>query len=242
MPRTIGVDLKTNSERVDPLHVLREARDLVSHGEYPKALTKYRWFHDEALVHDPDVYGVRRSFALRYWKELGDIYPPARAELEAVRDLKTKALREGSSDRELFGDVSAINQYLGQVQQTSSLFTSLAERDEEFARRCFSTARSALVQTRDYPLARTFIRSPREIVERLAGRLNRSIGEIPPADTRSSSILQKAEIENYVEDIQQLLEILTGVGEADEAQRLRSMAIDSIESGEIRAEVRELLA
>lgn len=226
---------------VDPMQVLREARDQASHGEYVEALTKYRWFHDEALTHDPDVYGVRRSFALRYWKELGDIYPPARAELELVRDEKAKALREGSSDRELFDDVSAINEMLGQVERTSSLFAEIAERDEGFARRCFPSARPALVHTRDYSRARAFIRSPQETVERLAGRLNRNIADSSPADTHSSTLLQNAEVENYIEDVQNLLEILNGVGETDEAQRLRLIASESLHSADIRAQVKEQL-
>jgi hypothetical protein len=63
---------------VDPSQVLREAGDLVRRGAHAEALKKYRWFHENALAHDPDMRGVRRSFALRYWAQLGDIYPPAR--------------------------------------------------------------------------------------------------------------------------------------------------------------------
>ncbi len=186
---------------VDPSQVLREARDLVGRGAYAEALTKYRWFHANALAHDPDLRGVRRSFALSYWAQLGDIYPPARAELESVRDAKTSVLREGSLDRELFSDVDSINVVLGQVERTSSLFAEIAERNREFARKCFRTALAALVHTRDYSLARGFIRSPRESLGRLAAQLNRSIEDSPLTETASSILLQKADIENYVEDV-----------------------------------------
>jgi len=226
---------------VDPSQVLREAGDLVRRGAYAEALKKYRWFHENALAHDPDMRGVRRSFALRYWAQLGDIYPPARTELEEVRDAKTTELREGSPDRELFGDVAAINEALGQVERTSSLFSEIAKRDREFARKCFPSARPALAHTRDYSLARGFIRSPRETLGRLAGQLNQSIEDSPATITTSSTQLQKAYIENYIEDVQHLFEILVGTGDADEAERLRTLAIELIASPAIRNEVNEKL-
>jgi hypothetical protein len=240
------MDAKTASEmgeedgltRVNPMQVLREAREQVSRGEYVQALNKYRWFHDEALQHDPDVYGVRRSFALRYWKQLGEVYPPARTELESVRDRKVETIRTGSSDRELFDDVSSINEMLGQVELTSDLFAEIAEKDIEFARRCFPAARPALVHTRNYSLARRFMGSPQEIVERLADRLDRSITE---SSSEGSALLQNADVENYIEDVQHLLLILDGVGESAEAQRLRSLASQSLRSPDMRTKVREQL-
>src|SRR5258705_11073209 len=95
---------------IDPSQVFREARNLDKMGAYAEALEKHLWFHENALVHDPSLYGVRLSFALRHWVKLGDLYPPARAALESVRDVKTIALREGSLDRELFQDVASINE------------------------------------------------------------------------------------------------------------------------------------
>jgi hypothetical protein len=221
----------------DPKQVLRDARRLVECGQYAEALKEYRWFHENAVASDPALCGVRLSFALRYWVQLGDVYPPARAELESIRDAKTATLLAGSLDRALFADVSAINEYLGQVERTSSLFAEVAMGDREFARRCFPSARTALVHTRDYALARVFIRSPLETLERLAARLNRSLADTPTEATASSIMLQKADVENYIEDVQHLIEILAGVGEADEAERLRILAIESIVSPAIRHDV-----
>jgi hypothetical protein len=100
---------------IDPEQVLGEARELADSGAYAEALEKYRWFHENALAHEPSMYGVRLSFALRSWAQLGEVYPPARAALESIRDAKAAALRDGSLDRELFEDVESINEMLGQV-------------------------------------------------------------------------------------------------------------------------------
>jgi hypothetical protein len=226
---------------VDPRQVLREARDLVGSGAYAEALNKYRWFHENALAYDPSWRGVRRSFALSYWVQLGDIYPPARVELESVRDSKTAAVQEGSLDRELFYDVEAINAQLGQVERTSSLFVEIAARNQEFARKCFPAALAALVHTRNYSLARSFIRSPEESLGRLVAKLNRSIEDNPLTETASFILLQKADIENYVEDVRHLFEILVGVGETKEAARLQTIAIETVVSSVIRSQVKEQL-
>ncbi|MGC2211553.1 MAG: hypothetical protein WA532_15710 [Candidatus Korobacteraceae bacterium] len=221
----------------DPSQVLRDARNLVECGQYDEALREYRWFHENAVALNPALCGVRLSFALSYWVQLGDVYPPARAELESIRDAKATSLREGSKDRDLFIDVSAMNEALEQVERTSSLFAEIAKGDREFARKCFPSARAALVHTRDYSLARAFIRSPQETLDRLSGRFNRSIADTHTEATASSIMLQKVEVANYIEDVQHLIEILAGVGEADEAERLRILAIESIVSPAIRHDV-----
>jgi len=57
---------------------LSDTQQMVREGRYQEALERFVWFHDHALEHEPSaMYGVRLSFALSYWKSLGDVYPPA---------------------------------------------------------------------------------------------------------------------------------------------------------------------
>ena len=62
----------------NPDKILREAQDDARAGRYPDALAKHVWFHENALTYAPAMYGVRLSFALSYWVNLGNLYPPAR--------------------------------------------------------------------------------------------------------------------------------------------------------------------
>src|SRR5262245_61557891 len=96
----------------DPRQVLTEARELARAGRHEEALSRHLWFHDHALEHRPSLYGVRLSFALSDWVELGEAYPPARQALAAVRDRAAEAVRAGDRARELFHDVAAINRCL----------------------------------------------------------------------------------------------------------------------------------
>jgi len=74
-----------------------------------EALERFIWFHEHALEHDQSMYGVRLSFALSYWKSLGESYPPAQKALVKTRDDKAKLIREGRGSKNLFHDVMALN-------------------------------------------------------------------------------------------------------------------------------------
>src|SRR5947209_19742990 len=107
---------------VEPLAALKAAKELASEGRYEEALQKHLWFHDHALEHTPALAGVRLSFALADWLELGNRYPPVRQALIAVRDRKARAIADGAGSIELFHDVSAINYALGEDPQTVARF------------------------------------------------------------------------------------------------------------------------
>src|SRR5436190_22278410 len=110
---------------------LADARRLVQSGHYAAALEKHVWFHDHALAVEPSYYGVRLSFALRDWVELGRKYPPAMEKLQSIRDEKIALLSSGSREREVFHDVVSINEYLGQREKTVQLFNQFDAADPE---------------------------------------------------------------------------------------------------------------
>jgi hypothetical protein len=81
----------------DAERALADARRLAKQGDYEGALAKHVWFHDHALSVRPSYYGVRLSYALSDWIELGKKYPKARQTLESVRDAKTSKLLAGDA-------------------------------------------------------------------------------------------------------------------------------------------------
>ncbi len=78
-------------EAEDMQKYLQDTQKMVSQGKYKEALKRNIWFHNHALEHRPSMYGVRLSFALSYWKSLGEIYPPAQKALAVIDD---KRIRE----------------------------------------------------------------------------------------------------------------------------------------------------
>ncbi len=69
-----------------------EAKDLAAGGQYEPALQRHLWYHNHALEYDPNQRGVRLSFALTDWVELGRKYPKAKQALLEIRDGNTRKL------------------------------------------------------------------------------------------------------------------------------------------------------
>lgn len=94
--------------------MLDEARQLFGAGDHQRSLELYEWFFDHALDEDPaSFYGVRLSYCLSEWAELGQKYQPARIRLEQKFSdsiLEFERLR----NPERFHDYVTIGEYIGQ--------------------------------------------------------------------------------------------------------------------------------
>lgn len=95
-----------------PKDALDAARAAVRDNRYPEALEKYEWFFDHALDDDEhNYYGVRLSYCLGEWADLGSKYPPAWKRLVERRD-QALELFGSTRDPERFHDFMSICQYL----------------------------------------------------------------------------------------------------------------------------------
>jgi hypothetical protein len=224
---------------LDPKEVLRDARQCVKSRDYPAALEKYIWFHDHALDVDRNWVGVRLSYAVSEWADLGELYPPALAALEMVRDTKISTLIKGDGDSSLFHDVMAINRALGREDSTLELFKVIAEADRRLAEKCFRVALESIVSASEWGLARSFIPDAVVEVDRFAMPFKSSL-----TNTASTSKELKADIfvRIYVKNIGLILRILLETGDEIEARRVRQYAIDCIADEQIRDMVIERLS
>ncbi len=225
-----------NFSRMDPHERLDAGEKAAREHRYEEALNHYIWFHDHALEHDEALYGVRLSFALAYWTELGEVYPPALDVLKEIRDRKTKLLLEGAGNRHLFNDVEAINQHLHEDEATSRLFRQLSVKMPGLAKQCADIAMPALVKSKAYELARAFVENPEEMIRGWSSHLNEEIAksETKP-ETRAP--LREAYTRIYTENVHDLLEVLIGMGEAREATPLRDIALAAVTDTDVRKAV-----
>jgi hypothetical protein len=221
----------------DPREVLRQARQLVKSQQYAAALEKYIWFHDHALDADRALTGVRLSYAISEWVDLGEVYPPARRALESVRDAKSESLMEGTYQASLFHDVASINRALGQVGRTRDLFKTIAGVDRGVAEKCFRIALEALVHTKEFGLARSFIPDPRKEIDQFATslKLARQYTEV------SQEMLQDTFVRIYVKKVSLILQVFLGVGEDDVANHLRHYALECVPDAQFRDLIMERL-
>jgi hypothetical protein len=131
---------------------LKDAQAFARAGEFEKALERHEWYHANALSIRQAQYGVRLSFALSYWKQLGDKYPPALASLTNLRDQGSQAALDGKAAPELFHDVVSINRTLKEEAKSVTLFKTLAEKQPDFAKKCFRYMDDTLVDVGELEL------------------------------------------------------------------------------------------
>lgn len=198
---------------MDPGDILRRGRAHASEGRHKDALTDYLWFHKHALEHERAYYGVRLSFALAYWKELSNVYPPAATAMKTVRDETAAALlRAEGNTRILFDEVAAIDRELGLSQNTYKLFLSLTRKDLGRAKECAELALPSIVQAKDYKLATQFLPHPEDYLLNESARLNENLERKVLPRRRALAELD-AFVHIYCEDVKLLLRVLEGVGE-----------------------------
>lgn len=207
----------------DMQNYLSKTEELVRAGKYEEALERHIWFHDHALEHNEGMYGVRLSFALGNWKELGDTYPPAREALVGTRDRKAKALLEGDESFDLFHDVESINQALGEDGKTVTLFEKLHEEQPEVAKTYWRLAKDAVIAAKRYDLVRVYLGSPGEEFERVKASYEMQFRFYD--DPRIGGDRFKAFNEgNFVKESLQLIEIASALGKPESAREIQAKA------------------
>jgi hypothetical protein len=221
---------------MDPGEILNRGRAAALEGRHEEGLRDFIWFHENALEHDRAYYGVRLSFALGYWKELGDVYPPALEALETVKRRCEAALLCGAGKRDLFHDLESINRELGRVGDTYELFRILNSQHPDIAKRCADLAIGAMVEACDFKLASEHLPHPEDYLLWLSDRLNDDLGRtgVPPATARRR---REAYVHNYCHDVRIVVQILKGLGNSEAAKAALEWAIALVHPRQARAMV-----
>jgi hypothetical protein len=223
---------------VDPRERLEKGRAAALAGHYSEALHEYIWFHNNALKYDPALYGVRLSYALHDWAELGEVYPKALDALKEVRARKTEQLLSGKKETRarrisrlatgkhafnLFHDVVAINDRLNDQKWTCALFRKLDRVNPEFAKTCAFPAFDALIACKEFSLAYRYCDDTEDALLRFSDDLNERIANMDKQRNTRAPILD-AYTRIYCRDITTRAKILTGVGKTLEASALMQWA------------------
>jgi hypothetical protein len=206
-----------------PERVLAEARALASQAEYDAALEKYLWFHRHALEYNEAIAGVRLSFALDEWVQLGEKYPPARDALLSVRDDAIRAFADGKGSFLLFMDVAAINRYLHDDARTVQLFKLLHRGQPELAGQCYAVAERVLVQGGEYATCVGYLP---DLGQRLEAIRQSYLMTLEIAEQNLLLSSPEARLKEYAdlrltEETNRLIAILEGVGRLQDAERVR---------------------
>jgi len=211
---------------------LDRARRLADDGKYEEALQEHISFHDNILTTQPSMYGVRLSFALSEWVELGQKYPKALAALKDVRDKKTVRLAGGETNRDLFHDVASINDHLSEQDKTVALFRKIVTTNPTFARDVYDVAEEALVQKREFALAREYMGDPGRILDRAKTNYERSMAWAKRQTQKRAS--EEAFRNIFTDDVVRLILILKNTGDEASARKIQAEALQVVADDKIK--------
>lgn len=220
------------SDPGDPEKVLARARKYYEQGNYEKALQDHIWFHDNALKYKPSLYGVRLTFALLDWIELGKKYPKAHNELIEIRNRKAYQIRKKRGTQELFHDVKSINTYLHENQRTVDLYKEMTDCDFDLAKQCYSLAKDDLIAHQEFELCNQMMEAPMFIIRDMRKLLEQNIAIYKTNQWADEAHLEWT-IKYYLEETEFTLIVLVNNRRFVEADRLLAKAGEDIDIARI---------
>ena len=178
------------------------------------------------------MYGVRLSFALSEWVDLGQKYPKALTALKDIRDKKTARLAGGEANRDLFHDVESINDHLSEQDETVALFRKIAATSPTFARDIHDIAEEALVQKREFELARQHMGDPGSIFNRAKTNYEQGMAWAKRSTKKRAS--EDAYRNIFTDDVVRLILILKNTGDEKWARKIQAEALQVVADDKIR--------
>jgi type II secretory pathway pseudopilin PulG len=245
-------------EKPDFQNILNSAKSLMDEGSYEEALQRYLWYFDHSR-NDAGQRGVRISFALSDWIEIGRRYPKAKQALIEIRDGDAQKFSDGEGYSELFQEIAGINQYLGDGDATLALFKAIEQRDSQLAGQCFLFAEDLLVQKGEYETCRKYMGDPQTTFERIRQSWQQMKKFEEQNTARNEE--QRKRIEemaktnsvfahlpffptpppfadkHFIEQTRQLIEILVATGGQLDAKRIQGEALVILNAPELQSAV-----
>ena len=217
----------------NPQDILQTARGDTNSGAYEDALVKFLWFHEHALQIDPGLTGVRLSFAVSYWLKLARVYPPALEAFFRTRDQAETAFREGPADFDLFAEIAALNEYVGQRVRTADLFEEVANTNPAGAQRIYHVAERSLVADRRYKTCGPFLRPQKRMA--LAAEQYHSMRQFEDSRPETKYPPPKVARKFYVQDVATLIALLVINGQNEEARHAYHEGLSVVNDFEFQA-------
>ncbi len=159
---------------------MQEAKADIKAKKYEVALAKHIWFHENALRFDPAMSGVRLSFALSSWEQLGREFPPALEKLKSIRDSLEERVKKGEDIGGGFHDLAAINRTLNEDSRTAESFRQIDSQNAKAAAMAFHFVKPALVKDNAYELYVKYVDAKHDFLQmKHIYEMNKQMAENP---------------------------------------------------------------
>ena len=142
--------------------ILTEARKNAAAGNYEKAVDLYEYFFNHALdENDGSYYGVRLSYCLAEWAEIGTSFPPATVRLNELKNQSLGSfLSESSPER--FHEYMAICRYISDRSEPVEKFVEIFNADKAKADLIVRFIWDDLVDSKLWNICKCYVEKPEE--------------------------------------------------------------------------------
>lgn len=164
-PQAGSAPVSRSYTSADVDQALNDARRFAREGKHEQALERHVWYHKNALKYAPAHYGVRLSFALGDWSQLGKVYPKALDALRSTRDETPAGYRKAPSDSRLYSEVMSLNIALDDFRAAKELFYE--GRQKGISDTLLTLRLDQVLATGDMKWAREVIGDPKENLEEI---------------------------------------------------------------------------
>jgi hypothetical protein len=218
----------------DVRQYLREGQELARVGRFEEALEHYIWFREHALTYQPAMVGVRNSFALMYWRNLGEVYPPARAAMVDELNATLDEFRENPENARLFSDVQALHRYLYQEHKTLEFFELLANERPDAAQAAWRFVSPLAIESRRFDLLRRFGVDLQQMFEGQVNSYTRLASSGPP---ELVTTMQATRDRNFVSTTLTMIEAALALEQPETARAIQTRAYAVVPSPLIAAAI-----
>jgi hypothetical protein len=139
-------------------YTLNEAREAVQLGNYSDALERYNNFFEYTFKNSAK-YGVRLSYCLREWVELGKVYPDALIRLERKK-INSLLLLEEEREPERFHDYLAICEAVQSPELPIKEFLRLHNSDKELSTKIVRFIWDDLIKNKKWKICMEYLDNP----------------------------------------------------------------------------------
>lgn len=213
----------------NPQEWLKQARQACSDGEFAKSLELYEYFFDNALAHSPSLTGVRLSYCLAYWADLGEQYPPALLRLEQRAQASLHQF-EQTREPHWFHEFSAMCDSLNRPHEPIDRFVQLHATDPELAKRVVNMVWEGLIDEQRWDVCAVYIGYPAKRYRDALYKFDTTLALSRDRPMERAAELEGFAAEAYVYDVARLMLVLGETGHADAAAEIQRTALDDMDT------------
>nr|WP_324257540.1 hypothetical protein [Cellvibrio fontiphilus] len=199
------------------LAYLHNIDKLVAEKKYQQALEAHQYFFEESKK-SSGMGGVRVSFALASWTQLGSVYPPALIALSKISSDHKTSILSGKGSFYIFQEYQAINSYIGKNNETLETFLEADRKFPTQAKDYYLSVKELLISAGKFDIIKKYLNDPIYEYELIRNERERALSQLRQkvAGYNVESINSEFQVK-----VKALLEVTRKIGLTEEAKEIK---------------------